>query len=63
MARSPRRLTKISPNRVLGCEIIVISEDPRVGIITMETDDGVIELAVNRGVAEELHELLTDFMK
>jgi hypothetical protein len=42
---------------------MVISEDPRVGVITLETDDGVIELAVNRGVAEELHELLTAFMQ
>jgi hypothetical protein len=47
---------------VLGSEIMVISQDPRVGVITMETDDGVIELAINRGVAEELRELLTDFM-
>lgn len=54
------RLTNTAPNRVLAVDTTVVNEEPLLALLNLETDDGAIELAVNRTVAELLvDQLLT----
>jgi hypothetical protein len=46
------RLTDTAPNRVLTHEIITISDDPFISVVSFETDEGTVELAFNRAGAE-----------
>lgn len=59
-----KRVSDTAPPRLLGSELIVLNPGERglVGVLTLDTDDGTIELAINRGLAEELHESLTAFL-
>jgi hypothetical protein len=52
-----------TPNRVLMGEMHPLSDDPLVGLLTLETDDGTIELAINRSVAETLKDLMEQFLR
>ena len=58
----PRR-KKDDPNRLLQSGYMLLSDDPLVGVIVMETDEGVSNIAVNRAVAEELQENLQRFLE
>lgn len=54
------RLTNTAPNRVLAVDATVVNEEPLLALLNLETDDGAIELALNRTVAELLvDQLLT----
>lgn len=54
------RLTNTAPNRVLAVDTTVVNEEPLLALLNLETDDGAIELAVNRTMAELLvDQLLT----
>lgn len=54
------RLTNTAPNRVLAVDATVVNEEPLLALLNLETDDGAIELAINRTVAELLvDQLLT----
>ncbi|GAA2867342.1 hypothetical protein GGQ99_001307 [Aminobacter niigataensis] len=46
------RLTNTAPNRVLQVDTQVVNEEPLLALLNLETDDGAIELAINRSVAE-----------
>jgi hypothetical protein len=60
------RLTNTAPPRLLNSEMIILPKNeharPLVCVITMDTDDGAIELALNAGVAEQLFVHLADFL-
>lgn len=46
------RLTNTAPNRVLQVDTQVVNEEPLLALLNLETDDGAVELAINRSVAE-----------
>lgn len=51
------------PNRVLDCQVRVISVDEaHLGVLEMETEQGFIPLAINRNVAAMLISELAAFM-
>jgi multisubunit Na+/H+ antiporter MnhF subunit len=54
------RLTNTAPNRVLAVDTTVVNEEPLLALLNLETDDGAVELAINRTMAELLvDQLLT----
>lgn len=61
------RVTNTAPPRLLNSEMIVLPHEghprPLVCVVTMDTDDGVFEFAMNAGVAEQLIELLRQFVE
>jgi len=46
------RLTNTAPNRVLAVDTMVVNEEPLLMLLNLETDDGAVELAINRTMAE-----------
>lgn len=57
------RLTNTAPNRLHQSSLdATISPEPLIGLISLETDDGTIELAVNRESATLLIAVLTEFL-
>lgn len=46
------RLTNTAPNRVLAVDEMVVNEEPLLALLNLETDDGAVELAINRTMAE-----------
>lgn len=46
------RLTNTAPNRVLAVDTMVVNEEPLLALLNLETDDGAVELAINRTMAE-----------
>lgn len=56
------RLTNTAPARLHHSDVTTISDDPLIGLLNLETDDGTIELAINQVVAEELIERLKVFL-
>lgn len=56
------RLSNTAPNRILDAACDVISFEPRLAILKLETDDGPVEFAINSGVAAELAVLMVDFL-
>jgi len=50
------------PNKLLGSEIDRLSDDPLIGVLRLDTDEGEIEVVVNRAGAEELARQLADFL-
>ncbi|GAA2833063.1 hypothetical protein EDC40_104271 [Aminobacter aminovorans] len=54
------RLTNTAPNRVLAVDTMMVNEEPLLALLNLETDDGAVELAINRTMAELLvDQLLT----
>ncbi|MBT1157555.1 hypothetical protein J1C56_18340 [Aminobacter anthyllidis] len=54
------RLTNTAPNRVLAVDTTVVNDEPLLALLNLETDDGAVELAINRTMAELLvDQLLT----
>lgn len=60
------RVSNTAPPRLLNSEMIILphpdSPRPLVCVVTMDTDDGVLEIALNAGVAEQLFVHLADFL-
>lgn len=50
------------PNRLHESSITVLSKSPRIGILDLHTDKGLIDLAINVTVAEMLYEELRQFL-
>lgn len=48
------RLTETAPNRITAHEITIVSDNPLIGLLTLESDDGTFEFAFNRSFAEAL---------
>jgi multisubunit Na+/H+ antiporter MnhF subunit len=46
------RLTNTAPNRVLAVDTMVVNQEPLLALLNLETDDGAVELAINRTMAE-----------
>lgn len=46
------RLTNTAPNRVLAVDTMMVNEEPLLALLNLETDDGAVELAINRTMAE-----------
>lgn len=58
------RLTNTAPNRFnLVSDSYVVSKEPLVAVVMMDTDDGTVELAFNRAGAEHLIEELQKLLK
>ncbi|WP_292216175.1 hypothetical protein [Mesorhizobium sp.] len=47
----------------LAAETTLLSADPLIGLLELETDSGKIDLAVNRIVAERLHSAVAEFLR
>lgn len=56
------RLTNTAPPRLLAIEAIDIDGEGAVAVLTLDTDDGTMELAINRGLAVEIASLMLDFL-
>lgn len=50
------------PNKLLGVHIHRLHKDPLLGVLDLETDEGMIDVAINRTVAELLVEQLRGFL-
>ncbi|ASV85720.1 hypothetical protein CES85_1081 [Ochrobactrum quorumnocens] len=50
-------------NKILGAGTTVLNEDPLLGILTLKTDTGMIELAMINPVAEALMAELIEFLQ
>lgn len=58
------RLSDTAPPRLLSSELRILSEpDPFLGLLSIETDDGKQDLAINVTVAAELFDLLEQFLE
>jgi hypothetical protein len=49
-----RKPSKTGFNKLLAADTTVLSADPLIGLLKLETDRGTIELAMNRILAERL---------
>jgi hypothetical protein len=58
----PRKPKEPTPNRLLESAYAIGDFEPRLGFLHLETDEGLIVLAINTTVAGELAKTLIDFM-
>jgi hypothetical protein len=58
----PKSKTKDSPNKLLHSDIVKFSVVPILGALVMETEEGTIDMAINRTVAEQLLAELEQFL-
>lgn len=56
------RLSDTAPPRLLGIEAISL-DGGRVAVLTLDTDDGTMEFAINRGFAAEIAALMIQFLE
>lgn len=61
------RLTNTAPPRLLNSEMIILPHEghprPLVAVLTLDTDDGTMELAVNVALGDQLFRLLDEFLE
>lgn len=43
-----------NPNRLLDAQAVMLHKEPLLGALVMSTDEGAIDVAINRNVAEML---------
>jgi hypothetical protein len=58
-----RKPSKSGFNKLLGSDATLLSADPLIGLLELETETGQIELAMNRIVAERLMSTLIEFLQ
>lgn len=58
----PKPPSKSGFNKLLSAETVLLSPEPLIGLLTMETDTGNVELAINRLKAELLMSELIEFL-
>ncbi len=58
-----RKPSKSGFIKFLAADTTLLSADPLIGLLEVETDTGAITLAMNRIVAERLHSAVVDFLK
>ncbi|MBZ3693236.1 hypothetical protein J1W56_11480 [Phyllobacterium sp. R2-JL] len=63
MAEIMAKLGKSGFNKMLGADVTLLSQDPLLGIITLKTDTGPIELAMNRIIAERVMAEFVEFLQ
>lgn len=59
------RVSNTAPPRLLNSELVKLptrGEQPSLCVLTMDTDDGVLELALNVRGAQQLMGLLSGFL-
>ena len=49
-----------TPNRILSHELLILSTDPLLGLLTLDTDQGTFEFAFNRSFAEDIAKGMTE---
>lgn len=54
---------KPMPNRLLASGYILLTTRGPVGVVVLETDDGIIDFGVNKLVATELRDNLSRFLE
>lgn len=50
------------PNKLQGSTIMKLHDDPLLGRLIINSDQAVLDMAINRAGAEELLEALTEFL-
>jgi hypothetical protein len=55
-------MEKHTPNKLLQSGYMLLSKEPLVGVVVLETEKGIIDFGVNRAVAEELRQALDDLL-
>lgn len=63
MEETRAKIGRTGFNKILGAGYTVLNHDPLVGILTLKTDTGTIELAMIKPVAEALMGELIDFLQ
>jgi hypothetical protein len=58
-----RKPSKSGFTKLLGSDATLLSADPLIGLLELETDTGQIELAMNRIAAERLMSTLVEFLQ
>ncbi|RRI02291.1 hypothetical protein EH240_12545 [Mesorhizobium tamadayense] len=49
--------------KLLAADTTLLSADPLIGLLQLETDSGTVQLAMNRIVAERLHSAVVEFLQ
>ncbi|WP_353642932.1 hypothetical protein [Mesorhizobium sp. WSM2239] len=62
MAPMKRKPSKSGFTKLLASDATLLSADPLIGLLELETETGQIELAMNRIVAERLMSTLVEFL-
>lgn len=50
------------PNKLQGSTIMKFSDDPLLGRLIINSDQAILDMAINRAVAEELLDTLLEFL-
>jgi hypothetical protein len=58
-----RKPSKSGFTKLIASDATLLSADPLIGLLELETDTGQIELAMNRLVAERLMSTLVEFLQ
>jgi hypothetical protein len=58
-----RKPSKSGFNKLLDADTTLLSAEPLIGLLELETDTGTIELAMNRTLAEQLLFAVVEFLK
>lgn len=53
---------KSDPNKLYSANIVKFSDDPLLGALVLDTEQGVIDMGINRLGAEQLHKVLEEFL-
>lgn len=51
------------PKRLHGANIVQLASEPLVGMIALETNAGVVDLAINRLVAQQIADEIAKFLR
>lgn len=55
-------MSELEENRLLDCEVQTISSEPLTGRLNLQTDLGLIDLLINKEVAQFLVAALIEFL-
>lgn len=58
-----RKPSRSGFNKLLDVDTTLLSAEPLIGLLELETDTGTIELAMNRIVAERLLSAVVEFLQ
>ncbi|TKD40627.1 MAG: hypothetical protein E5W98_20540 [Mesorhizobium sp.] len=58
-----RKASKSGFNKLLAADTTLLSAEPLIGLLELETDTGRIELAMNRILAEQLLFAIVEFLQ
>ncbi|SJM34518.1 hypothetical protein [Mesorhizobium delmotii] len=58
-----RKPSKSGFNKLLDVDTTLLSAEPLIGLLELETDTGTIELAMNRTLAEQLLFAIVEFLQ